>query len=179
LKSEAFDRVVASATALNFAPPVVVSPGKVAGPWKVRSEAANRPLRADAAIDAASGAVVSRRTFNQRHPIDQAVGYGVAAHEGRLFGGFNLLLSLTTALGLILLCVSAVTMWLKRRPEGVLGTPEMQARPRLSFALLAAIASLAVLFPLLGASLLVVFAAERLILRRIPRARAWLGLGGA
>ncbi|MFZ4603253.1 MAG: PepSY-associated TM helix domain-containing protein [Caulobacterales bacterium] len=176
LDPAALDRVVAAAQKLEFAPPVVVSPPPKGGGWKVRSDAANRPLRADAKIDALSGAVLSLRSFDQRHPIDQAVGYGVAAHEGQLFGPANLLVSLLTAIGLMVLCVSAMMTWLSRRPPSVLGAPEMLERPRFSFALLAALATLAVLFPLHGASLLVVLLVERLILRRVPSVRRWLGL---
>jgi len=172
----ALDRAVAAAHKLDFAPPVAVSPPANGGPWKVRSDAANRPLRADAKIDAATGAVVSRRDFDQRHPIDQAVGYGVAAHEGQLFGTANLLLSLATAIGLMVLSVSAMMTWLSRRPPSVLGAPEMLERPRFSFALLAAVATLAVLFPLYGASLVAVLLIERLVLRHVPSVRRWLGL---
>ncbi|MGE3867629.1 MAG: PepSY domain-containing protein, partial [Hyphomonadaceae bacterium] len=62
------------------------------------------------------------------------------------------------------------------RPPGVLGAPELQALPRFSFVVRAGAAALAALFPLLGASMAAVFAAERLVLRRIAPARAWLGL---
>jgi uncharacterized iron-regulated membrane protein len=176
IDAAAIDRVVETARVLNFAPPVLISPLAKNGAWKVRSDAANRPLRAEATVNGAQGQVAGLRSFSQRHPVDRAVGIGTSAHEGQLFGPANLLLSLVTALGLMLLCVSAAMMWLKRRPAGVLGAPEMFERPRFSFALLAAVATLAVLFPLLGASLVCVFVVERLVLRRIPAARDWLGL---
>ena len=51
------------------------------------------------------------------------IGVGIAAHEGQLFGVANQLLGLFTALGLITMCVSAVVMWWRRRPEGSLGLP--------------------------------------------------------
>jgi uncharacterized iron-regulated membrane protein len=168
--------VTPRAAALNLAPPVLISPPEYGHVWRVRSDAANRPLRANLTFDGVTGAELSRRNFNQRHPIDQAVGIGVAAHEGQLFGLLNLALSLTAALGLILLSFSAGWMWLQRRPPGVLGAPEFQALPRFSFAVLIGVAALAVLFPLLGASIVAVFVAERFVLRRIAPARAWLGL---
>jgi uncharacterized iron-regulated membrane protein len=170
------DVVAPRAAALNLAPPVLISPPEYGHVWRVRSDAANRPLRANLTFDGVTGAELSRRNFNQRHPIDQAVGIGVAAHEGQLFGLLNLALSLTAALGLILLSFSAGWMWLQRRPPGVLGAPEFQALPRFSFAVLIGVAALAVLFPLLGASIVAVFVAERFVLRRIAPARAWLGL---
>ncbi len=172
----ALDRLAPVVTDLRLAPPVLITPPMTGQAWGVRSDAANRPLRTTLTLDGDTGAVLSRRDFNERHPIDQAIGYGVAAHEGKLFGVANLLLSLTTALGLIVLCVSAAWMWLTRRPPGVLGAPEMMALPRFSPAVAGGVVGLGVLFPLLGASLLGVMAAERLALQRIPAARRWLGL---
>lgn len=176
ISTEALDQVVAAAATLRLAPPVLVTPpARDGAPWRVRSDAANRPLRAEAQIDP-SGAVLGTRAFNQRHPIDQAIGYGIAAHEGKLFGVANLVLSLATAAGLVLLTASAMVMWWTRRPAGVLGAPDMMERPRFSFALLSAVGTLAILFPLLGLSLAGVFVIERIVLRRIPMARDWLGL---
>ncbi|MGE3303052.1 MAG: PepSY-associated TM helix domain-containing protein [Hyphomonadaceae bacterium] len=170
------DRLAPRVAALGLAPPVLLTPPDYGHVWGARSDAANRPLRASLTLDGETGAILSRRDFTQRHPIDQAVGVGVAAHEGQLFGPLNTALSLFAALGLIVLSVSAAWMWLLRRPPGVLGAPELQALPRFSFVVLAGAAALAALFPLLGASMAAVFAAERLVLRRIAPARAWLGL---
>jgi uncharacterized iron-regulated membrane protein len=50
------------------------------------------------------------------------------------------------------------------------------ARPRFSALLLVAILALSALLPLFGLSLLLVLAAERTLLRRLPSARRWLGL---
>jgi uncharacterized iron-regulated membrane protein len=162
--------------ALKLAPPVLITPPDYGHVWKARSDSANRPLRTNLTFNGETGAQLSRRDFSQRHPIDQAVGIGVAAHEGQLFGAFNLALSLTAALGLIVLSFSAAWMWLRRRAPGVLGVPEFQVLPRFSLAVLAGVALLALLFPLLGASIALVFLTERLLLRQIEPARVWLGL---
>jgi hypothetical protein len=45
------------------------------------------------------------------------------------------------------------------------------------FGLIAMVAALAVSSSLIGATLVIVIVAERLILRRIPPVRRWLGLG--
>lgn len=172
------DRLAPIVADLRLAPPVLITPPMQGRAWGVRSDAANRPLRTTLTLDGETGAILTRRDFNQRHAIDQAIGYGVAAHEGQLFGGLNLLLSLLTALGLILLCVSAAWMWLTRRPPGVLGAPDFIALPGFSLVVAGGVVLLAVLFPLLGVTLLTLLVLERLVLRRIPPARAWLGLTG-
>ena len=104
------------------------------------------------------------------------VGAGIAAHEGQLFGWPNQLLGLVTASGLILISVSGVIMWWRRRDQGVLGAPKVMLTPRVSIGLLAIVLVLGIYLPLFGTSLVVVFLLEKLILSRIAPLRNWLGL---
>lgn len=171
------DRMVATVAPLRLAAPVLIMPpDHDGGPWIARSDAANRPLRTDLRLDGPTGAVISRTDFSQRRLIDRLVGYGIAIHEGQLFGVANQMLNLLTALGLILISASGLVLWWRRRPEQTLGAPPPCRRPPLakSFALL--LAALGFLLPLLGLSLLLVLLTERLLLRRLPRGRRWLGL---
>jgi uncharacterized iron-regulated membrane protein len=170
-------RVVAAARTLDLAPPVLVMiPQKMGGAWSVSSDAADRPLRADAKIDGATGRVLSRTDFTQRHWIDRVIGYGVAGHEGALFGIANQILGTLTALFLVVLAVSGAIMWWRRRPIGLLGAPIRLSRPRIGAALIAAIAALGLYLPMFGATLILVLLTEKLLLRRLPRTRRWLGL---
>jgi uncharacterized iron-regulated membrane protein len=112
------DRVIAAVAPLRLAAPVMIAPpAKAASVWTVTSDAQNRPLRTALTIDGARGAVLTRRDFAQRHWVDRAVGYGIAAHEGALFGLANQLLSTITALLLVLLAVSGTVLWWRRRPQ--------------------------------------------------------------
>ena len=177
LDPAALDRVAAAAIPLKLAPPVLISPPEQAdGPWSAKSDAQNRILRSDVTLDGATGRVLGRVDFRQRQIIDQIVGIGVAAHEGHLFGWLNQLVSLLTALGLITVCVSAVTMWWRRRPAGVLGAPLQMHGRTVTLAIIGLILAFAVLLPLLGATLILLLAVEALVLARIPAARTWLGL---
>ncbi|MCY2964236.1 MAG: PepSY domain-containing protein, partial [Planctomycetota bacterium] len=118
----------------------------------------------------------SREDFSDRHLIDRIVGTGIAAHEGQLFGWPNQLLGLATAVGLILLSVSGVILWWRRRESGVLGAPKVLLSPRVSWGLITLVVLLGIYLPLFGASLLLVLVIEWGILRRIPGVRRWLGL---
>jgi hypothetical protein len=109
----------------------------------------------------------------------KAANTGVAAHEGQLFGIFNQLLGLFTAMGLLLLSVSAVVLWWRRRAVGVLGAPIPTSRPRFSWALAALILAFGIYLPMLGISLIFVLLTKRFVLRNIPAARQWLGLSAA
>jgi uncharacterized iron-regulated membrane protein len=146
-------------------------------PWTAKSDSADRPLRTDLELDA-TGRIVSRKDFAQRRLVDRIVGYGVALHEGALYGWLNQLVNLLTALGLMLLAISSVVLWWRRRPDGVLGAPHGRPRPALAVGLVAVIVLLGVLLPLFGVSLVAVLLFERLVLTRLPGARRWLGLAG-
>jgi uncharacterized iron-regulated membrane protein len=171
------DRIVATLRPLELAPPVLIAaPSRGSSNWTAKSMTANRPQRVNLSIDGATGAIVSREDFSDRHLIDRIVSTGVAAHEGQLFGPANQLLGLLTASGLILLCVSGTIMWWRRREQGVLGAPKVILSPRISAGLITLVVVLGIYLPLFGTSLLVVLLAEKLILSRIAPVRDWLGL---
>ncbi|SEQ40117.1 Uncharacterized iron-regulated membrane protein [Solimonas aquatica] len=173
----AVDRVLPAVSALQLPPPVLIAPPTAREPrWTARSDTQNRPQRVRLLLDAQTGAVVQRENFADRKLLDRIIGTGVAAHEGQLFGWFNQLLGLLTALGLITLCISAVQLWWTRRPQGQLGAPPAGAPPRFVTWLLALVLLLGLLLPLMGASLLLVYLSERYLLRRHAPLRAFLGL---
>lgn len=182
------DRMVATVAPLALPPPVLIAPpgkdgadftgiGKTS--WTARSETQNRPQRVTLTLDSETGAVLKRESFADGTLLDRIVGTGIAAHEGQLFGWPNQLLGLFTAIALTTLSLSALVMWLRRRPMGKLGAPAPAARQHLSILLAAAIAAIAVLLPLFGLSLLLVLALERALLRRLTAARHWLGLSSS
>lgn len=172
------DRLVATIQPLRLAAPVFISPPSLRSPsWSARSEAQNRPLRTDIVLDGATGAITSRRNFADKPLTDRIVGYGIALHEGQLFGGFNQALGMFAAASMLVLAVSAVVLWWRRRVPGFLGAPMPTARVRpVAHALIVLIILLGILLPFLGLTLLLVLAAERWILIRIPAARVFLGL---
>ena len=171
------DRIVATVRPLQLPPPVLISPPRRGtSDWTAKSMTPNRPLRVDLVMDGKSGAVKKRTDFGDRHLFDRLVGTGVAAHEGRLFGWPNQLLGLLTAAGLVLLSTSSVILWWRRREPGVLGAPKVVMSPRFSLGLAVLIVLFAVYLPLFGVSLIAVNLLEKTVLRRIPRARDWLGL---
>ena len=166
---QALDRLVPTVAGLQLPPPVLIAPpSKADTGWTGRSDTQNRPKRLTLRLDGATGQVINRKDFAQGAFLDRAIGYGVAAHEGQLFGWPNQLLGLFTALGLITVTISGFVMWWRRKPVKRLGAPPAHdARyPRLMVGLLVVFG---MLLPLLGISMLLVLAAERLLLRRLPR----------
>lgn len=171
------DRLVPVVATLSLPAPALVSPPDAPGkPWTARSDTQDRPLRTDLTLDPATGRVLTQSRFHDRPVIDQAVDYGVAAHEGHLFGLANQLLNLAMAIGLITLSVSGVVMWWKRKPQDALGAPPVLPSPPIAIGFVALLVCLGVVLPMLGLSILAVLAVETLVLRRLPAARRWLGL---
>ncbi len=171
------DSIVSRARQIKMAHPVWVSPPAAGmAQWSVKSNAQNRPLRAEAYFSPQTGELVSYQTFSQRHLIDRAVGIGVAAHEGQLFGWVNQLLGLLTALGLVLISVSGFIMWRKRAPGGVLGAPPVMPEAKIGKGFVVIILVAAVLLPVLGISLVAILLLEKLIFSRWATAKNWLGL---
>jgi uncharacterized iron-regulated membrane protein len=171
------ERVIATTRPLALAAPVSIKPPVNAdGLWLVASEAADRPLRADLKIDGSTGRVVERSNFADRHWIDRVIGYGIAVHEGQLFGLANQILGSLTALFLVILSVSSAIMWWRRRPAGTLGAPMALDRPKIGAVLVIFVMVLAIYMPVFGLTLALVCLVETLIFRRIESLRLWLGL---
>jgi len=174
---EGFDRVAALVPELNLAAPVLIAPpGPMSVNWTIRSDSQNRTARTSVEIDP-EGAVVHPRGFADKSLIDRIVGVAISAHEGQLFGWVNQALGVVTGLGLLTMSVSALLMWWKRRPAGVVGAPPAPDRaPRMGSAMGGLVILLALLLPTLGISLVLISALERLVLRRIAPVSHFLGL---
>ena len=170
------DRLVPVVAPLGLAAPALISPPSgLSASWTARSEAQNRPLRQSLTLDGATGTITSRKFFAEWALIDRLVGYGVAIHEGQMFGWLNQALGVFTALGLVVVSVSGFVMWWKRRPPGKLGAPPARRRLRSMPLLLTGIGILGIALPLLGASLLIVLTFDRWVLPRLPSLARYLG----
>lgn len=182
-----FDRIVQRAGAARLAFPVlVVQPGmpsgeggsgKPAKSWVVRSDAQNRPLRVTLHYNDA-GTLLSREDLGGKHPIDKIIAYGVAWHEGQLFGWINQLIGLITAAMLITMAVSGFVMWRRRKPTGELGAPHAFSQPgRLGgIGAWALLMFLLVWLPMFTLSLVGLLLLERFALPHWPRLAHWLGV---
>ncbi len=154
-------QVVANAQALQWPDPVEITPPKSGrGVWTVRSMTQDRPRRATVHYDLWSGEEIMRINFSDYHPVKKITSYGIAFHEGALFGPLNQLLCLLAAIGVIFVAVSGGMMWWKRRPSGQLGIPKLPVDFRLGRGVIAIVVLLATLLPMVAISLIIVLSAE-------------------
>jgi uncharacterized iron-regulated membrane protein len=150
------EQIVRRVAALHLDPPVrVYLPSDRQPSFRVRSETQDRPRVRELEFGL-DGALLRDEGFGSKPLLDRVVGVGVAAHEGQLFGPANQALGLLTALGLLLLCASAIVMWWRRTPRGKTGIPAPRvAAFRIGWPLGTAIVALGILLPVFGASLLI------------------------
>jgi uncharacterized iron-regulated membrane protein len=162
--------IAARAARENLATPVeIAAPQGENGVWTVRSQTQRRPERVTIHYDRWTGEERTRIAFSDNPPLQRAVAYGIAFHEGQLFGLPNQILGAGIALSVIGLSLSGLVMWWQRRPTGALGAPPLPADRRLGYGLGALIVFFALVLPLVGASLVLVLVLESLWSRLGPR----------
>lgn len=168
----ALDAMIASVRTLRLPPPVLIAAPSRTFPqsddWTARNDTQNRPQQVVATLHPETGAIQDRKDFGSQPLVDRIVGYGIAAHEGQLFGLANQLLGLLTAAGLITLSVTGYVMWWKRRPAGRLGAPPTIQDARIAPGIAVAVVALGLFLPMMGISLIAVALLERLVRACIP-----------
>ena len=118
-------------------------------------------------VDQYTGKVLADVRWDHYNLVARATETGVMLHEGKMFGWVNQLIVLLICLMILLSAVSGVVIWWKRRPQGGLGVPPLRHDlPKWKTAM-AIMLGLAIIFPLVGASLVLVWALDRLLLSRI------------
>lgn len=85
----------------------------------------------------------------------KVIEWGIAVHQGQQFGSINRYVMLAGCIAIVVLAVSSITMWWKRRPKKSLGLPPPPADARVYRWLIAIVAPVALFYPLVGASLLI------------------------
>ncbi len=106
-------------------------------------------------IDQYSGKVLLDMRYSDYGPLARWLEWGINVHLGQEFGVPNQAVLLIACAGIVLLCTSAGVMWWKRRPTGGLGVPPLPSDRRTLGGIAALLAIGGALFPLVGASLLV------------------------
>jgi uncharacterized iron-regulated membrane protein len=120
-------------------------------------------------VDQYSGDVLADVRFEHYGTVARATEIGVMLHEGKMFGTLNQIIVLLICLMILLSAVSGVVIWWKRRPQGKFGVPPLRHDlPKWKTAMVIMFA-LAVAFPLVGASLVVVWVLDRVLLSRFNR----------
>jgi uncharacterized iron-regulated membrane protein len=130
-------------------------------------------------VDQYGGGVVATYGYADYPLLAKVVSQGIGLHEGRSLGLVSFWATALFCVAVMFMCVTGPMMWWRRRPRRQPGVPRSMGAPRgrlpikatplLAFGLVA----LGVFLPLFGLSLIVVLLLDQLLLRRVPRLRAW------
>lgn len=122
-------------------------------------------------LDQYTGKVIGDVGYDQYGPAAKAIEWGIAVHQGAQYGPLNRYLMLAGCIAIVLMAISAVMMWWKRRPKGRLGAPPAPQDKRAVYGVFGVVGVAGVVFPLVGASI-AVFLGIDLLVRRLQGARA-------
>ncbi|MFI8480733.1 PepSY-associated TM helix domain-containing protein [Pseudomonas sp. NPDC078700] len=122
-------------------------------------------------IDQYSGKVLADIGWKDYGLVARTVETGVMLHEGKMFGLANQLLMLLVCLMILLSSVSGLVLWWKRRPQGRFGVPPLRHDLPVWRGAVVIMLLVGCLFPLVGASLLLVAPLDWLLTRRQGRAQ--------
>ncbi|VVD61462.1 peptidase [Pandoraea morbifera] len=117
-------------------------------------------------IDQYSGTVLRDIDYSAYGGIAQAISYGTSLHMGKYFGAANQWLCAAISMGLLAMSVTGFAMWWMRRPARTLGAPARAASRPPMRAWVAGMVALGAIFPLMGATMALVWAADRIAFRR-------------
>ncbi len=162
-----YAQVFAIAKAEGLAAPYEMRPPKnnEAAFW-ARSASTNRYDQTELIIDQYTGEVLKRQGFAANPGVAQAVSLGISFHQGELYGWLNIAQNTLAAILGVILSVSGFVAWWMRRPAGSLGVP---AAPEaaLGTGMIILVIALAILLPLMGATLIAALALDWLVFKRL------------
>ncbi len=121
-------------------------------------------------LDQYSGQVLADIRWADYGLVARTVESGAMLHEGKMFGLANQLIMLVVCLLILLGAVSGLLMWWIRRPQGRFGVPPLRHELPLWKGGVAIMFGLGLLFPLVGASLLLMLGLDWLGQRLTRRA---------
>lgn len=160
LNLQMLNHIRSSTEVVQLIHPVQITPPKPDnGVWTVRSMNPERSLRETIHFDQYSGEQIMHIVFGDHHPLERFVSHGVSLHEGALFGWFNQLFGLLTALAVICIsCLGLYSWWLRKPVDTKNSNPDGVGKASPGWVCLIVIFGL--LLPAAGISFLLIFLYE-------------------
>lgn len=149
-------------------PYTIAMPAEAGKAWSASSMPDQVEQMRTVYLDSSSGVVIADIGYGEFGPAAKAIEWGISVHQGKQFGIGNKLVMLAGCIAVWLLGISALTMWWKRRPKGRLAAPPKPATSGAYIGLAAVVVPLGIIYPLVGASLIVALVLD-LIIQRLAR----------
>jgi len=107
-------------------------------------------------IDPRDGRIIDNIGWDRYSASGKAVEWGTMTHMGRQYGLANQIAGFLVCVCLIGTVIAGLTLWWRRRPAGMLGAPQISPHDRTPRTIIIIVVGLGILFPLVGASLLII-----------------------
>lgn len=117
-------------------------------------------------LEASSGKILQDVRYAQFGNGAQVIEWGIETHQGQQYGAVNRWVMLAGCVATVLLALSAPVLWWKRRSNGSLKLPPQPRDMGKARAATVTAIGLGILFPLTGASVLLIFLCDRLLFSR-------------
>jgi uncharacterized iron-regulated membrane protein len=158
------DHVAAVAEQHHMMTPYQISmPQGVTGVYSVRTLSGDLRETMYLHLDQYSGEILASIPFADLKPLARAVSMGISIHDGRLWGRANQVFGLMAAAGSFFIAVMGALLWWSRRPKGKLGGPAVLTEASVPRSVAGITALLGIAFPLVGASMVFLWAADRVV----------------
>ena len=173
----ALDSVVQWAQANGFSGQFKLSvPGDEKGVFTVAYDGRNQDSALPSGdryvhIDQYTGNILADVSLKEYSFVGKLMAWGIALHKG-MAGPINFVFNLVYLSLVLLLCISGVVMWWKRRPVGKLGAPLYARDTQVPKAVVGLGAVLAILFPLGGLAIVFFAIIDFLLPKRLKESGA-------
>ena len=156
------DAMVIKAKDLNLEGKISISfPKGEEGVYSVSNELfSNLNAQKKFHFDQYSGALIHKNTWKDVGILMRGRMWVMAFHQGQ-FGAWNWWLMLFTAFALFIASTSALVSYIKRKRKGSWSIPKVPKKFNVGYGIIGILILLAILFPLFGISLIVIFLAEK------------------
>ncbi len=117
-------------------------------------------------LDQYSGRALIDMGYRDYGPVGRVLEWAINVHLGQEFGTINQIVLLLVCVAIVFMSVSAGVMWWKRRPAGSVGVPPLPRDRKSLLGVTAILAIGGVIFPLVGASMIVIWLLDWLFVAR-------------
>ncbi|GAI79819.1 unnamed protein product, partial [marine sediment metagenome] len=169
LKGQSLDQIVRIAEDRKLADGYAITlPKGETGVYTIAATPKKPQNQATMHIDRYSGKVLADLNFQDYGITAKIISIGIALHEGRYFGLMNQIIGLISCLGIIMVSLSGLILWWRRRPAGKLGAPTRATSTKLMKGLAFIVIAFGIFFPLVGISLIFIFFIDKVSTRYVP-----------
>lgn len=157
------DQMVAKANSLNLEGTIsIVFPKNEKDVFSIYNSTFNLDNQQKFHFDQYTGELIKKYNWSDVGILMRGRMWFMAFHQGQ-FGKTNFAIMLFVAIALFLISVTGLLSYIKRKPKNKIGVPKVSEKFKIGYGVITLISILAIVFPLFGASVLLILIGEYLL----------------